>query len=126
MSIRRTRVRAARSAGLFAVATLLAAGALAQEAPKGEVEAGRVAYQKAGCWQCHGHAGQGGVLGGAVPALARNPMPVEGFRFFVRQPPGTMPAYTASVLSEQALTDIYAYIQSMSGRSEKVPPILDR
>jgi hypothetical protein len=34
---------------------------------------------------------------------------------FIREPPYDMPAYTASVLPDQAAADIYAYLQSLPG-----------
>jgi ubiquinol-cytochrome c reductase cytochrome c subunit len=63
---------------------------------------------KTGCYQCHGNEGQGGVAG---PRLA--PAPMLAFRAFVtyvRAPRGEMPPYTAKVMSEQNLADIYAYL----------------
>jgi mono/diheme cytochrome c family protein len=53
--------------------------------------------------------GQGGVAG---PKLAPNPMPYEALASFVRNTNRQMPPYSEAVLSNDALADIYAYLQS--------------
>jgi ubiquinol-cytochrome c reductase cytochrome c subunit len=73
-------------------------------------EKGKVAYVKNGCWQCHGFVGQGGVTG---PKLAPDPKPFEFISVFVRHSNGPMPPYTETILSDQDLADIYAYLQSV-------------
>jgi ubiquinol-cytochrome c reductase cytochrome c subunit len=73
-------------------------------------EKGHAAFLKYGCWQCHGTQGQGGVAG---KRLAPDPLPYEGLSAFVRSSNGPMPPYSAAVLPEQDLADIYAYLQSI-------------
>ena len=51
-----------------------------------------------------------------TPALARIELPVESFIAFLRDAPNDMPAYSASVLSDQNAADIHAYLQSLPGR----------
>jgi len=63
-----------------------------------------------GCWQCHGFQGQGGVTG---PKLAPDPLPVEAFTAFVRTTDRAMPPYRESVLSNEELADIHAWLQSV-------------
>ena len=70
----------------------------------------RAAYDAYGCYQCHGFIGQGGAAG---PQLAPRPLPFEAFAEIVRQPPNRMPAYSPDVLSEQTLSLIYDYVQSI-------------
>jgi ubiquinol-cytochrome c reductase cytochrome c subunit len=63
---------------------------------------------KIGCNQCHGNEGHGGAAG---PRLG--PAPMLAFRAFanyVRAPRGEMPPYTAKVLSDQELADMYAFL----------------
>jgi len=42
-------------------------------------------------------------------------MPFEGFLGQIRNPSNDMPAYAAQVMSDQAVADIYAYMQSLPG-----------
>jgi ubiquinol-cytochrome c reductase cytochrome c subunit len=79
-------------------------------APTGNVENGKRLFMKDGCYQCHGREGQGSVMSG--PRLAPNPVPLEALLRYVRKPSGEMPPYTEKVISDQELTDIYAFLQS--------------
>jgi mono/diheme cytochrome c family protein len=45
-------------------------------------------------------------------------MPFEGFLGQIRNPSNDMPAYAAQVLPDQAVADIYAYVQSLPGPRE--------
>ena len=76
----------------------------------GSAEKGKTAFVKHGCWQCHGFVGQGGVTG---PKLAPNPIPPEAFSAFVRFSAGGMPPYQKTILSDEDLADIHAYLQSI-------------
>ena len=88
-------------------ASLVAAPTAAQSA---SAEKGKLAYVNNGCWQCHGFVGQGGVTG---PKLAPDPKPFEFISVFVRHSNGPMPPYTETILSNQDLADIYAYLLSI-------------
>jgi ubiquinol-cytochrome c reductase cytochrome c subunit len=46
------------------------------------------------------------------PRIAPNPLPFEVISSYVRKPTGEMPPYTAKVISDQELADIYAFLQS--------------
>ena len=71
---------------------------------------GKRLFEVKACYQCHGWLGQGGLAG---PRLAQTKLNLQGFRAFVRTPPpGGMPPFRAAVLSEQELTDLFAYVQS--------------
>ncbi len=74
------------------------------------VENGNAQFMKFGCWQCHGTAGQGTIAG---PKLAPDPLPFETLASFVRTTSRLMPPYRESVLPDEALADIYAYLQSI-------------
>jgi ubiquinol-cytochrome c reductase cytochrome c subunit len=82
---------------------------------RGDASKGRVAFMNAGCYTCHGTVGQGG----AGARLAPKPRAEPGFAAYVRSGrrgwsvAGGMPAYPASVLSDAALADIYAYLASI-------------
>jgi mono/diheme cytochrome c family protein len=44
--------------------------------------------------------------------LAPNPLPYPAFSNFVRSSPGEMPTFTQTVLPDQDLADIHAYLRS--------------
>jgi mono/diheme cytochrome c family protein len=79
----------------------------AAAAPAGRVEAGAKLYGTVGCYQCHSNEGQGGVQG---PRIGPSPVPFARFSSYIRNPTGDMPPYTAAVLSDQDLADIYAFL----------------
>ena len=94
------------------VLLLLAIGgaAFAQGKP-GDVDNGKRLFERNGCYQCHGHVGQGGTAGAR---LAQTRLPLVAFTAFVRNPPsGGMPPFRAKVMSDQELADVYAYIKSI-------------
>jgi mono/diheme cytochrome c family protein len=78
-------------------------------APAGRVEAGAKLYGTVGCYQCHSNEGQGGVQG---PRIGPSPIPFARFSAYLRNPSGDMPPYTAAVLSNQDLADIYAFLSA--------------
>jgi mono/diheme cytochrome c family protein len=78
--------------------------------PTGNADNGKKLFTADGCYQCHGYEGQGSTATG--PRLAPRPMPFAQLSKYVRAPTGQMPPYTAKVLSDQELSDIYAYLQS--------------
>jgi ubiquinol-cytochrome c reductase cytochrome c subunit len=80
------------------------------DTPAGNAENGKRIFNKIGCYQCHGHEGQGSVMTG--PRIAPDPVPFEVLAGYVRKPTGEMPPYTAKVVSDQELADIYAFLQS--------------
>jgi mono/diheme cytochrome c family protein len=106
----------------FAVAAFCAGGidiaARAQDAPHGDAANGKRLYLNDNCFTCHGRGGQGGAYNGPAPALAKTTMPFEGFLGQMRNPSNDMPAYAAAVLSDQAVADIYAFVQSLPGPRE--------
>ena len=95
---------------------VLGAEVRAQDAPSGDIVNGQRAYLRSGCMYCHGRAGQGGAMNGPAPPLAKTAMPFEGFRMVVRESMRDMPAFTAAVLSDKDLADIYGFVQSLPGR----------
>ena len=86
--------------------------AAAAVAPAGNAQHGKSVYNRIGCWECHGYDGQGG--GGATgPRVGPNPMPWGAFSGQVRTPRNDMPPYSAKVLSDADLADIYAFLKSV-------------
>jgi mono/diheme cytochrome c family protein len=97
---------------LIAVAFLLPAQTPAAQnaAPAGNVENGKKIYSAYGCYQCHGYVGQGGAAGLRLTPVA---LSWPNFTKYVRHPAGQMPPYTAKVVSDQELADIFAFLQSI-------------
>ena len=76
------------------------------------------------CYYCHGTVGQG-----AGPTGARIGPPTRalaGFIRYVRRPSGQMPALTENVISDQELTDIYAFLRTIPlPKNSRDIPLLD-
>ena len=89
--------------------------ARAAQAPAGNAEAGRKLFVSYGCYQCHGYEAQGSSATG--PRLGPRPLPFAALSKYVRQPTNQMPPYTAKVLPDADLANIYAFLQS-----RPVPP----
>jgi len=90
-------------------ATLFAQSAPAGN-PAGNKDNGKKQFERAGCWECHGYAGQGGRDGAR---LADTALTVAQLTRYIRKPTGAMPAYIDKVMSDQELADIWAYLKSM-------------
>jgi len=80
------------------------------ETPAGNAENGKQLFNRNGCYECHGREGQGSSMTG--PRIAPDPIPFDVLARYVRKPTGEMPPYTAKVVSDQELADIYAFLQS--------------
>src|SRR5438093_4202111 len=79
--------------------------------PPGNAKAGQTLFMKIGCYQCHGNEGQGGAQG---PRIGRSPMlAFRNFVTYIRAPRGEMPPYSAKVIPEKDVADIYAYLASL-------------
>jgi ubiquinol-cytochrome c reductase cytochrome c subunit len=98
---------------LFASLALSAQAPVAT--PPGNAQNGRKLFENYGCYQCHGREAQGGL--GTGPRLGPKPIAFAQVQRYIRQPTGQMPPYTAKVVSDQDLADIYAFLQSV-----KQPP----
>ena len=79
---------------------------------------GRQAFLKHGCFSCHGYSGEGGR--GA--RLVQNPIPLDVFAQYVREPKRNMPPFGTQV-SEQELADMYAFLKSIppSPNAKSIP-----
>jgi ubiquinol-cytochrome c reductase cytochrome c subunit len=80
------------------------------DSPSGNAENGKQLFVKDGCYQCHGREGQGSTMSG--PRIAPDPIPFDALLAYARKPRGEMPPYTAKVISDKDLADIYAYLES--------------
>jgi mono/diheme cytochrome c family protein len=88
--------------------------------PKGDAENGKKIYTSYGCYQCHNPAAHGG---GAGPRLAPRPLPFAAFVKYVREPTNQMPPYTAKVVTDQDLADIYSFLLTIPAppAAESIP-----
>lgn len=90
----------------------------------GDPANGKKLFLRDGCYECHGYAGQGGAAGARIADIGLN---AQGLIRYVRAPAGQMPAYKDKVVSDQELTDIWAYLQSLpKPKSPKDIPLLNQ
>lgn len=94
----------------LAVAGVLSAVAIEAQPASGDAKAGRDLFVKYSCYACHGFSGQNGPGARLVPMK----MASVGFIAYVRSPrTRQMPSYSAKVLPDGQLGDIYAYIKTL-------------
>jgi mono/diheme cytochrome c family protein len=68
--------------------------------------------------------GQGNY--GAGARLAPKPLPYAALSAYVRRPAGSMPSFSATILPDKTLADIYAYLSSIpAGKTPAQIPILN-
>jgi mono/diheme cytochrome c family protein len=97
--------------------------AQAQTPAAGNADNGKKVFLKQNCYYCHGTAGQGSRDGARIAQTALN---LQGLMRYVRKPLGAMPAYTEKILTDQELTDIFAYLKSLPpAKAPKDIKILD-
>jgi ubiquinol-cytochrome c reductase cytochrome c subunit len=95
---------------ILLLAFLVPSFAQTQSAPKGNAENGKRLFLRDSCWECHGTVGQGSRDGARIAATS---LTLQGVIRYVRRPAGAMPAFSEKVVSDQDLTDIYAYLKSL-------------
>jgi mono/diheme cytochrome c family protein len=111
-------------AGRFALLCFVAlaaaqpAYAQAPAEPRGDAANGAKLFVDRACWQCHGLAAQGGGIAG--PRLAGRVQVWAAFAAYVRRPTEEMIPFTAKVLPDQELADIFAWLRSLPP-----PPAVD-
>jgi mono/diheme cytochrome c family protein len=108
----------------FVAALLTGVVALAQQPTpvSGNAENGKRLFNRDGCWECHGYAGQGGRDGAR---LADTALSTAQFTRYIRRPTGAMPAYIDKVVSDAEAGDIWAYMKTMTGpKTAKDVPLL--
>ena len=98
--------------------------AAAQTPSTGNAETGKRVFMKHNCYYCHGTSGQGSRDGARIAQTALN---LQGVMRYVRKPTGAMPGYTEKILTDQELTDIYAYLKSLpAAKAPKDIPLLNQ
>jgi mono/diheme cytochrome c family protein len=111
---------------VFLTVLLTGAAGLAQQATPpaaaANAENGKRLFNRDGCWECHGYAGQGGRDGAR---LAETALSAAQFTRYIRRPSGAMPAYIDKVLSDAEAADIWAYVKTLTGpKAAKDVPLL--
>jgi mono/diheme cytochrome c family protein len=104
---------------VLGICTLLVSSPLsrAQQSPTvtptaGNVQNGKKNFTADGCYECHGLQGQGATQTGGA-RIGPPILSLESFMSYVRHPANQMPPYTSKAISDQDLTDIYAYLKSI-------------
>jgi mono/diheme cytochrome c family protein len=105
--------RVAAAAVVIALAAVAAVGGSGSARADGDAQKGKAAFIQHGCWQCHDFNGQGSIATSSGRVIARTQLPLDAFISFVRTTNGQMPPFRAPIISDQELTDIYAYLQSL-------------
>ena len=109
---------------LMLAAGLFFSNGVAAQTAEGKAENGKRLFMKQNCYYCHGTTGQGGRDGARIGQTALN---LQGLMRYVRKPTGGMPAFTEKILSDQELTDIYAYLKSVpAAKAPKDIPLLEQ
>jgi mono/diheme cytochrome c family protein len=98
---------------LTAAAILCVAGANAQS-PAGDAARGKQVFIDYTCYACHGFSGQNGTGMRLVPMK----MSQTAFTAYVRSP-RQMPSFSAKVLPDAKLADVYAYLKTLP---DSAPP----
>jgi mono/diheme cytochrome c family protein len=73
---------------------------------------GQRLFVRDGCYECHGYLGQGSTSTGGT-RLGPPQIPLSAFTSYVREPTGQMPPYTAKVISDADLAEIYNFLKSV-------------
>jgi ubiquinol-cytochrome c reductase cytochrome c subunit len=104
--------------GFFVFAAVLSGFPVAQAQqssdapPAGNAQNGKKLFNADGCYECHGHEGQGALQTGAA-RIGPPQLSFDGFQTYVRAPRNQMPPYTAKAIPDADLADIYAYLKSI-------------
>lgn len=83
----------------------------------GDATRGQQIWQQAGCQSCHGANGEGGF---AAPR-AGDGLTAEEWINQVRSPRANMPTFSEAQISDQAIADMHAYMQTLSAPASFAP-----
>jgi mono/diheme cytochrome c family protein len=104
---------------VFLIAVLAGASILASSRPAGDPQNGKKVYEKLGCFRCHGSAGEGMSQTGkesAPPKIASTHLSVQDFVRSIRAPKGQMPPFGPKQVTDAELSDVYAFLQSVTAQ----------
>jgi mono/diheme cytochrome c family protein len=104
------------------IVPLILVSAVLAQPPTGSADHGKQVFEKDGCYECHGHMGQGGRDG---PRIAATALSLQALTRYIRRPLGSMPAFTEKVLPDAQVRDIYAFLKSIPpAKAPKDIPLL--
>lgn len=124
------RLFASTTREVFFIAALMVAGALAlipdaNTQVRGDAQNGKKVFEKLGCFRCHGSAGEGmsqtGKQAGS-PKIAATKLSLRDFLQSVRKPRGQMPPFLATQVSDEELSDVYAFLESAASQPRLALP----
>lgn len=115
---------------VFLIASLAAIAALvpsqgANAGAAGDPQKGKEIFESLGCFRCHGSAGEGMSPVGkesGPPKIAGTRLLLQDFVHSVRQPKGQMPPFSAKQVTDAELSDIYAFLQSITSQAKLEMP----
>ena len=109
-------------ADIYAFLQSIAPQSSAMDQLEGNAENGKKLFVAYGCYQCHGRQGAGAAIAPRIGPPART---LAGVIRYVRAPTGQMPPYTAKVVSDQDLADIYAFLKTfpLPKPASSIPPL---
>ena len=84
-----------------------------------DAQNGKKVFEKLGCFRCHGSAGEGMAQTGkeaGSPKIAATKLSLRGFLESVRKPKGQMPPFGTKQVSDEELSDVYAFLESAASQ----------
>jgi mono/diheme cytochrome c family protein len=114
----------AQLADIYAFLKSVTPPATAADSAQGNAENGKKLFAADGCYECHGRQGAGAAI---APRIGPPAISLAQVLRYVRAPTGQMPPYTAKVISDQDLTDIFTYLKSLPPPAQaSTIPLLDQ
>jgi mono/diheme cytochrome c family protein len=118
-------IRIASSIVLFAVAFFLVPSRSAEGQHAGDAENGKKVFEKLACYACHGSAGEGKPLGekeAGTPKIAGTQLTLQEFVHTVREGKGEMPSFDPTQVSDAELSDVYAFLKTLTSQPKAELP----
>lgn len=84
-----------------------------------DAQSGKKVFEKVGCFRCHGSAGEGMPQKGkeaGSPKIAATKLSLRDFLESVRKPKGQMPPFGTKQVSDEELSDVYAFLESAASQ----------
>lgn len=84
-----------------------------------DAQNGKKVFEKLGCFRCHGSAGEGMPQTGkeaGSPKIAATKLSLRDFLESIRKPKGQMPPFGTKHVSDEELSDVYAFLESAASQ----------
>lgn len=84
-----------------------------------DAQNGKKVFEKLGCFRCHGSAGEGMPQTGkeaGSPKIAATKLSLRDFLESIRKPKGQMPPFGTKYVSDEELSDVYAFLESAASQ----------